>query len=848
MTLLKRRGNAMSRAMERLSTGLRINSAADDPSGLGMANNFKANIGRQQAGIFNGQLALSMLRTAEGGMLEIMDLLHRGRDIAVHAANYAVNSTQDLQAMQAEIDGILESIDSLTALTTFNGFELLTGGIGDTKTLTTLAEWENGAAYAPAGTIDTITSPGDVKLAMVPWADNSGVHHTAASGAESYNTIYISNVVDNLDGTTSARVSIEFNATANTTYNGSIAFDPGVVFGAVSGVGTAGNTATFSQATGPGPGIKTVWMDITAPTDSGWTYSLGSGAYNTLYYGNNPLYSKLPAWSYSDYFTTINPAGQYTSGTIDMDSAGGTASFTWDADAPGGTSLTLKLQESATGAGGWSDLPLISNGEAFDYTQRYLRVVADFTSAGMTFGSPALHSVDIQKSKPIIAHIGPDTGLYDEYSISAMDARSTALGANGISVLSNLSTVLQLDTASEWQGGIVNLVNIDYLSDPGYVQLESPISNNGPVGGAANNPWVVFDYQANALSDGTYNITVNLNTYGNDPAGADTGLAYIGNIRFIDGEGNTVGISSVTEISYEGGAGAWSDSKVLNGPVGAYTSMDFNHHTAGATDGLTFNMVADPDVRVVMDFEVRGVNGGLPAPYESANYWPVDVYWGSTLVGDDVGSGVGSFHFERRLGEFQSPGSFQTNPVAFTSDTNGFVQGVANGAADPVQVMIEESTDGIGGWATILNYGGGAAFTTSATGNYIRMTTQVTGSAAAFNPSPYSYTQSGSPRIDSISITRENDPIRVFNDAINTLSAKLADVGQHINAMEREIGSRQNEILYKTSMLSRVQDADFAQEISGLARDSILRDGGVFALKAAGNLHAQRVSTLLQGI
>lgn len=848
MRALNQSGDRVTRAMERLSSGLRINSAGDDPSGVGMARSFSAEIVRQRAGLFNGQLALNLLRTAEGGMLEIMELLHRGRDIAVHAANYAVNSSQDLQVMQAEVDGIIAGIDKMAALTTFNSFELLTGGIGDKKTLSSQAEWENGASVAPAGTIDTVSSPGSVKLAMVPWADNSGAHHTAAAGAESYCTVYISNVTDNLDGTTSARVSIEFNATTNSTYNGSIKFDASAAIGAVSGVAVAGSTATFSQNTGPGPGVKTVWMDITAPTDSGWQFSLTGGPSTTLWYGDQPRYSKLPAWSYSDYFTTINPAGQYTSGAVDMGAAGGTASFSWIADTPGGTSLTLKLQESATGAGGWADLPLISNGETFDYSQRFLRVVADFTSAGITFGSPALHSVEIQKSKPIIAHVGPGTDLYDEYSIAAMDARSSALGVQGISVLSNASAVLNLDSAAEWQGGIVNLLNIDYLSSPGFVKLESPISNNAPVGGAAGNPWIVFDHQATALADGTYNITLNLNTYGNDPAGADDGLAYAGNIRFVDSAGNTVPIISVAEISYEGGASAWSDSKILNGPAGAYTSVDFTHHTAGATDGLTLTLNAPPEVRVILDVEARGVDTALPAPYESNNFWPVDIYWGATLAADDAGAGAGNFSFQRRLGEYQTPGSFETNPVAFTSSSNGFVTGVPNGPADSVQIMIEESADGIGGWTPILNYGGGASFTTGATGNFIRMTAQVTGTPSAFNPSPYSYTQSSSPIIDAISVSKENNPIRVFNEAIQSLSDKLGEVGRHINALERELGSRANEILHKTAMLSRLRDADAGEEISALARESILRGSGASALRAYTDMNAQRVMSLLNGL
>ena len=128
------------------------------------------------------------------------------------------------------------------------------------------------------------------------------------------------------------------------------------------------------------------------------------------------------------------------------------------------------------------------------------------------------------------------------------------------------------------------------------------------------------------------------------------------------------------------------------------------------------------------------------------------------------------------------------------------------------------------------------------------MPSQVTGTPEAFNPSPYSYSQSTSPKIDSISIAKDNNPIRVFDEAIDTLSEKLAEAGGHINALQRELTNRNNEIMHKTGMLSRLQDADAAAEMASLVKDSILRQGGAFAIQASGNLHAERVNALLQYI
>ncbi|WP_323028812.1 FliC/FljB family flagellin [Castellaniella defragrans] len=111
-------------AIERLSSGLRINSAKDDAAGQAIANRFTANIkGLAQAGR-NANDGISIAQTTEGALNEINNNLQRIRELSVQAANGS-NSASDLDSIQAEIQQRLDEIDRVSAQTQFNGVKVL---------------------------------------------------------------------------------------------------------------------------------------------------------------------------------------------------------------------------------------------------------------------------------------------------------------------------------------------------------------------------------------------------------------------------------------------------------------------------------------------------------------------------------------------------------------------------------------------------------------------------------------------------------------------------------------------------------------------------------------------------
>ncbi|MDR2104400.1 MAG: hypothetical protein LBP51_01450 [Deferribacteraceae bacterium] len=118
--------SAISKSIERLSSGLRINHASDDASGLAISEKLRSQIRGLAKASLNAQDATSFLQTAEGGMEVISDMLQRMRELAVQAGN-GTYTTNDRKELQKEVDQLKEEINRISASTEYNTKKLLTG-------------------------------------------------------------------------------------------------------------------------------------------------------------------------------------------------------------------------------------------------------------------------------------------------------------------------------------------------------------------------------------------------------------------------------------------------------------------------------------------------------------------------------------------------------------------------------------------------------------------------------------------------------------------------------------------------------------------------------------------------
>jgi flagellin len=122
-------GRAMSKTMEQLSTGKRINSAADDAAGLAISNKMTSQIRGLNQAVRNANDAISMIQTAEGALGEVNNMLQRMRELAVQASN-DTNSDADREFLQLEVAELIEEIDRVSENTQFNKMNLLNEGVG----------------------------------------------------------------------------------------------------------------------------------------------------------------------------------------------------------------------------------------------------------------------------------------------------------------------------------------------------------------------------------------------------------------------------------------------------------------------------------------------------------------------------------------------------------------------------------------------------------------------------------------------------------------------------------------------------------------------------------------------
>jgi flagellin len=126
---LSKSQSLLATSLQRLSSGLRINSAKDDAAGLAIAERFTTQINGLNQAVRNANDGISLSQTAESAMDEVVNNLQRIRELAVQSAN-ATNSDADRQALDAEVQQRLAEIDRIATQTTFNGRRVLDGSFG----------------------------------------------------------------------------------------------------------------------------------------------------------------------------------------------------------------------------------------------------------------------------------------------------------------------------------------------------------------------------------------------------------------------------------------------------------------------------------------------------------------------------------------------------------------------------------------------------------------------------------------------------------------------------------------------------------------------------------------------
>lgn len=155
--VLQRSTLDLNKTLERLSSGLRINRAADDAAGLAIAEGFRAQVRGTAVASRNAQDGISLVQTAEGALSETTNILQRIRELAVQAAN-GTQSTNNRDALNQEVIQLLSQIDDIALDTEFNGLSVLSSAQTITLQAGAFTSQTLAIAYGGAKTTDIAVS------------------------------------------------------------------------------------------------------------------------------------------------------------------------------------------------------------------------------------------------------------------------------------------------------------------------------------------------------------------------------------------------------------------------------------------------------------------------------------------------------------------------------------------------------------------------------------------------------------------------------------------------------------------------------------------------------------------
>src|SRR5947199_1693123 len=158
--ILKRNNDSLNTSLQRLSTGLKINTGADNPAGLIASENLRSEKAGITQAIDNAGRASNIIGTAEGGLSEVSNLLTELQSLVSQSANTGGLSGEEIAANQLQVDSILNTVNRISQATAFQGTKLLNGNYSYTTSGVTSTQFDNvavNAARVPnGGTINVV--------------------------------------------------------------------------------------------------------------------------------------------------------------------------------------------------------------------------------------------------------------------------------------------------------------------------------------------------------------------------------------------------------------------------------------------------------------------------------------------------------------------------------------------------------------------------------------------------------------------------------------------------------------------------------------------------------------------
>ena len=795
---LNTNSNALSGNIARLSSGLRINSAADDPAGLAISENFKAQISGLNQATANSNDAINEIKTAEGALNQVQNLLISMRQLAVHASNLGTNSSVDLQADQSQINSAIASINRIASTTSFGNKKLLDGSATSASTTT---------AGTTTGVGVNINAQGLFNIAQAGTYDTISV--TAATAAtESFAFTASPLAAGGQDGTYSGSITI--NGTAynlNPTGVSSITDVNSAISasGYQASIDTSGNLQFTAQSTGKVATAATI--DVS---------NLTIGSANSLASTSGAVAGALGTVTLSggtsQLSTTLSADQATTSGNLVYSVNGGshtlsiTAGETLDVV---NTALNTNGVTLAATAGGTLSLAGTGSISAAVSSLKFAEVAGNTIGTGGAVGAVTLTPTGNSKLNTVAANntvAQTGTLVFTDNGAGAVTASLTA-GQTWAQFVTDLTTADAGISASVNGSGQLILSNAAQnivVTSATNVVLADSGSQLGSVTGAA----------------GTAAHTTFANAGGNATLGAGGATALFAGSLTVQGSGaqQILTLSAGTTLAQLNSSIA-SSGAVASIAGGVLTFVNKGQATGGTGPTVTLGTDFSGYNKLTPQSSTGSWSSGSDASLTLSNA-------SSTLTSTSVQKSGTTNYFNFANGLVVS--ATQTGTI--TGKVTASAGATATGQSLQFQVGANGGqTTAIDINSTTANLlGNGASNYTDANG-----TSQPVGTDSVAD-------------LNVLTFKGAQDAIAVIDKAINDVSTLRANLGSfQTNVLQSNVTSLGVAQQNLSASLSTIQDTDLSTEIVDYTKNQILVQAGTSALGQA-NQAPQAILKLLQ--
>lgn len=264
----------VSKSLEKLSSGYKINRAGDDASGLAISEKMKAQIKGLETASANSQDGISLVQTAEGALTEVHDMLNRMVELAGKAANGTIDSETDRAALQDEMNSLLDEIDRIAESTDFNGIKLLNGDLAANTVKLSGIDLGTGNASTTEAASKAVST--QVIGAGAAAAAQVTVEYTDANGKLQSVTVDYTGSTTDSDNAKAIRDALAADSNLSSLFE----------------VGGTGTNITFTAKEAGEGGVKITGMTTTDATSTAigkLSFADGADAYERVTNGANGL-------------------------------------------------------------------------------------------------------------------------------------------------------------------------------------------------------------------------------------------------------------------------------------------------------------------------------------------------------------------------------------------------------------------------------------------------------------------------------------------------------------------------------------------------------------------------------